>query len=288
MTGFLPGDPTPARQGSGANDDRGLPPVLPHKLPPRRRPTSPETKPDRDSAIFPSRLFDQPSSVLIYGAHRSLVNLTLFGLATTTNPEFEWVEIEETHDERPRFDPVQLGWIPKGRLWLVDHPDALRPDDLSASLSLTRTIRSDEPPEVLAQITEFLRLPDRSQRILATRPPYGKPGVVAIANAHRVEGNFAASRVPSILTVHRNAGFSVFIGYNEAAGAGRDVFDFVFHLDGDNQNVADWRENQLICERGITSGPLRDSRPVLLGDIPILASVLSRALPSRRGQASSG
>ncbi len=198
------------------------------------------------------------------------------------------MEIEEANDERNRLDPVQLGWIPKDRLWLVDHPDALRPDDLSASLSLTRTIRSDEPPEVLAQITEFLRLPDRSQRILATRPPNGRPGVVAIANAHRVQRNFAASRVPSILTVHRNAGFSVFIGYNEAVGVGREVFDFVFHLDGHSQNVADWRETRLVCERGITSGPLRDSRPVLLGTIPFLSDVLSRAMASGTSGSSSG
>jgi hypothetical protein len=233
-------------------------------------------------------LFDRPNSVLVYGAHRSLVNLTLFGLATTTNPDFEWVEIEEAKDEPTSLDPVRLGWIPKDRLWLVDHPDALRPDDLSASLSLTRTIRSDEPPEILSQITEFLRLPDRSQRILATRPPLGRPGVVAIANAHRVERNFAASRVPSILTVHRNAGYSVLIGYGEMAGAGREVFDFVFHLDGHSQNVADWRENHLICERGITSGPLRSSRPVLLGEIPILSGLLSKALASRTSRASSG
>ncbi|MGA7476526.1 MAG: hypothetical protein WBW47_04825 [Thermoplasmata archaeon] len=280
LTASPTSDPAPVGDVSGPSGEPAFPSGLPHKLPPRRRSTSSEPGPDRCSGVFPARLFDRPNSVLVYGPHRSLVNLTLFALATATNPEFEWVEIGEPKDDRPLFDPVQLGWIPEDRVWLVDHPDALRPDDLSANLSLSRTIRSDEPPEILAQITEFLRLPDRSQRILATRPPQGKPGVVAIANAHRVERNFAASRVPSILTVHRNAGFSVLVGYSEAPGTGRKLFDFVFHLDGADQNVADWRKNHLVCERGITSGPLRDSRPVLLDDVPILSGVLSRAMPS--------
>jgi len=281
-------DPVPAGHVSGTPGEPVFPGGLPPKIPSRRLPTSSEPGPDRRSTVFPPDLFDRAHSVMVYGPHRSLVNLTLFALAKTTNPDFEWVEIGSPKDDRSPCEPVPLGWIPEDRLWLVDRPDELLPDDLSANLSLTRTIRSDEPAEILAQITEFLRLPDRSQQILATRPPNGKPGVVAVANAFRVERNFAASRVPSILTVHRNAGFSVLVGYSEAAGPGREVFDFVFHLDGDGQNIEDWRKNHLVCERGITSGPLRDSRPVLLEDIPILSGVLSRAVPARTSRTPSG
>lgn len=273
-------DPAPVGPVPGRVGEPFFPAGLPHKLPPRRGRASSGPGPHMGSAVFPARLFDRPNSVLVYGARRPLVNLTLFALATTTNPDFEWVEIGVPKEDRTLFEPVQLGWIPEDRLWRVDQPDALLPDDRSANLSLVGTIRSDEPPEILAQMIEFLRLPDRSQRILATRPPEDKPGVVAVANAQRAEGTFAASRVPSILAVHRNAGFSVFVGYAESPGPGRDLFDFVFHLNGENENVADWRKSQLVCERGITSGPLRDSRSVPIEEIPILADVLSRAARS--------
>jgi hypothetical protein len=224
---------------------------------------------------------------LVYGACRPLVNLTLFALATTTNPDLEWVEIGGPKDVQTLPDPVELGWIPEDRLWRVNDLDALQPSLLSENLSLVGTIQSDESPEIISQITEFLRLPDRSQRILATRPPEDRPGVVAVTDTHRAEGAISADRVPSILTVHRNAGFSVFIGHEESPGPGRDLFDFVFHLNGENEDAADWRKSELVCERGISSGPLRDARPVLLEDLPIVAHVLFRAASSRTTRTSS-
>jgi hypothetical protein len=242
--------------------------------------------PPAGPSIFPSRLFDQPNSVLVYGVCRPLVNLTLFALATTTNPDLEWVEIGRPQADGTLSDPVQLGWIPEDRLWRVSDLDALQPTPLSENLSLIGTIRSDEPPEILAQITEFLRLPDRSQRILATRPPEDRPGVVAVTDAYRVEGVISVDRVPSILTVHRNAGFSVFIGHAELAREGRGLFDYVFHVDGENEDASDWTKSELVCERGITSGPLRDARPVLLADIPIVAHVLFRAASSGTNRSS--
>jgi len=267
-------------------DGPASPGGLPHRLPPRRRSPSPGPGPAGGPSVFPTRLFDRPNSVLVYGTCRPLVNLTLFALATTTNPDLDWVEIGEPKDDRTLRDPVQLGWIPEDRLWRVSDLDALQPTALSKNLSLVGTIRADEPPEVVAQITEFLRLPDRSQRILATRPPEDRPGVVAVTDTHRAEGTFSTQRVPSILTVHRNAGFSVFVGHAESPGPGRDLFDFVFHLDGENEDAADWKQRELVCERGISSGPLRGARPVLLEDIPIVAQVLFRATSSGSTRAS--
>jgi len=162
---------------------------------------------------------------------------------------------------------------------MVDRPDALRPDDLTGNLALFSLIRSDEAPSTLQHVSDFLRLPETSQKILATRPHDGHPGALAVTNAHRVMASFPSERVPPILAVHRDAGFSVFVGYSEAAGAGRSFFDFVFRLDC--ELIAEWKRGHLVCEKGIDSGPLRDSRPVPLGEIPMLVEVLSRAMSSR-------
>jgi len=220
-------------------------------------------------------MFDRPSSVLVYGPSRALVNLTLFALAQATTPEFQWLDIGVPGEERTPVDPVRLGWIPEERLWLIERPDALRPDDLTANLALFGLIRSDEPPTTLAQVAEFLRLPQVSQRILATRPSDGRPGALAVTNAHRVMAVFPPDRVPPILSVHRNAGFSVFVGYADSAGPGRFLFDFVIRLDG--EHAAGWKSSQMVCEKGITAGPLRDGRPVRLSEIPIVARVLTKA-----------
>jgi len=230
--------------------------------------------------VFPARLFDRPGSVFVYGPSRPLVNLTMFAFAAAMNPDFHWVEIGRLTEPRTPCDPVRLGWIPGHRLWLVDPPDSLRPNDAAANLRLHSLIRSDEAPESLHLFTEFLRLPDLSQRILASQAPNGRPNVVAVANAQRVETVYSTAHIPKILSVHRSAGFSVLVGFGDSPGPGRDVFDFVFRLQGVDVETADWKHNQLVCERGISSGSLRDGHPVRLDQIPLLAEVLSRARPS--------
>jgi hypothetical protein len=215
----------------------------------------------------------------MYGPSRPLVNLTLYAFAAATTPAFQWVDIQVPGEERLPWDPVRLGWIPDDRRWSIDHPSALRPDDLTANLALFALIRSDEPSPNLLQITEFLRLPEISQRILAARPLPGHPGVVAVPNAHRVVATFGAGEVPAILSVHRSAGYSVYIGYADAPGAGKERFDYVFELDG--ESVAGWRASHLTCAKGISSGPLADGRPAALEEIPLVADVVTRATASR-------
>ena len=261
----LPADPTGAA---------GISP----RLPPRRPPTA-GAAPERPAPIFPADLFDNPNAVFVYGPSRPLVTLTLFALAQATTPEFQWVDIGVPGEERTAFDPVRLGWVPEERLWKVERPDALRPDDLTANLALFSLIRSDEAPASLTQLSEFLRLPETSQRILATRPSDGRPGALAVTNAHRLMAAFPANRVSPILSVHRSAGFSVFVGYSESAGPGRSLFDYVFRLDC--EHIGDWKNGRLVCEKGIREGPLRDSRPVPLGAVPLIADILARAMVPR-------
>ena len=251
-----------------------------HRVPLRTRGDVAETQLVGEPPVFPTRLFDRPRSVLVSGTSRPLVNLTLFALASATNPDFHWVEIGSPSEPRTPCDPIRLGWIPENRLWVVDPPRSLRPDDASASIPLHEMIRSDEPPDSIRHLTEFLRLPDLSQRILSSHTPNGRPGVVAVTNAQRVEEAFSAERVAPVLAVHSQAGFSVMVGSAKPAGRGRELFDFVFRLQGHDVEIADWKHNELVCERGISSGPLRELRPLRLDQIPLLAEVLSRARPA--------
>lgn len=270
-------DLTPSAHVPSVNTDPASSPAVYRRTPPRRPPPPIDGASSRDPDVFPAHLFSRPSSVFVYGQSRALVNLTLFTLASATNPRFQWVEIALPKGERVAPDPVQLGWIPEDQLWRVDQPEVLGPDERSADLPIFDMIRSDEAPETLALVAQFLRLSDTSQRILSTGPVDGRPGVVAITNAHRLEGSLAQDRVAPILAVHRAAGFSVLVAYSEAAGTGRSLFDFVFHLQGGSVDASDWPNCQLVCERGITTGPLRGGRPVGLAEIPMLADILARA-----------
>jgi hypothetical protein len=270
----LGGTLTPPTERPGHGAPRG-PRTEPRGTTGRRRGARPPAEEPPDPEL-PSRLFDRPSSVLVYGPSRPLVNLAVFALAEATTPKFHWVDICVPGEERLAVDPVRLGWIPNDHVWSVESPAALRPDELGPNASVFALVRFDEPPATVNHVTEFLRLPEMSQRILASPLPAHGPGVVAVPNAHRVMAAFSADRVRPILQVHRNAGYSVYVGIAEAAGDERLEFDCVLRIEG--ERLADWATSPVVCEQGAGAGPLADGTPVPLGELPLLAKVFARAL----------
>lgn len=276
-----PGQGVAARTpNSGLTDasDPDHPPSDPlHRLPGRET-NRPFADPGRDgNLLFPSSLFQQPHSVLVFGSSRRLVRLTLFAFASWTNPAFHWVEFSSPATERTPCDPVRLGWIPDDRLWLIDTPRSLEPNDASMTLALSKMISPEESPEARDRLAQFLRLPELSQRIIASQTPNGHPGVVAVSEVHQASESFTSHQVVSILSLHQDLGFSVIIGHYEPPGPGRDLFDFVFRLQGEGERLEDWKRYQLICEKGIALGPLRGRRAIPLGEISPLYELLLRA-----------
>jgi len=227
--------------------------------------------------VFPPRLFEQPNSVFVYGPSRPVVNMTVFAFASVTNPEFHWVELGAVTGGRDRLDPVQLGWIPPDRLWIVGEPDAFRRPTTSGMDRLSDMIHSDEPPDSLDQLAEFLKLPDRSQEVFTFRSSGGRPGVVAVTDVHHLQGELSARRISSVLSVHLNAGVSVIVGNGTTSGTLRDLFGFVFRVLGPEDAPSEWKDHRLVCEKGITSGPLGGLRPMSYEAIPLLREVFQRA-----------
>jgi len=261
--------------------DPPAPPSDPLHRVPGRDANRPFADPGQDGAsLFPGTLFHQPHSVLVFGPSRPLVRLTLFALASRTNPRFHWVEFSPPATERTPCDPVRLGWIPQDRLWLVDPARPLEPNEGAMADSLSKMISTEEPPESRSRFAEFLRLPDLSQQIIASQVPNGHPGVVAVSEVQQASETFAPEQVGSILALHQELGFSVMVGHYRPPRNDRDVFDFVFRLQGEGERLEDWKHYQLTCEKGATVGPLRDRRPVPVGGIPLLYNVLSRARPA--------
>jgi len=268
---------TPGSGPGGAPEPQHPPSDRLHRLPGREANRA-TNDPGREGALlFPTTLFQQPHSVLVFGPSRRLVRLALFAFASWTNPEFHWVEFSPPASDRTPCDPVRLGWIPDDRLWLVHSAKALEANNASLTVALSKMISAEETPEERNRLTQFLRLPEMSQRILASQTPNGHPGVVAVSEVHEATDNFTPNQVVSLLSLHQDLGFSVMIGHYRPPGPGRDLFDFVFRLQGEGERFEDWKRYRLICEKGIVSGPLRGRRAVLLEDVPHLLEILSRA-----------
>lgn len=216
-----------------------------------------------------------PDSTLLYGSCRPLVNLLLFATAEAANPSFHWLEIRAPLDSGPELEPVGLGWIDEQRLWTADPSEALAPDNARANAALFELVRDDEPPETLARLSEFLRLPPRVQQILARMPPSQPPGVIAVANADRAKLPSPDANVPPILNAVAWAGYSLFVGYCGPPPSVRTRFATVLRVDGDS--VYRWADARLTLEGGTGRGGLRPNTPVRLADLPFAARVLRRA-----------
>jgi len=226
---------------------------------------------------LPAELRARPVSAFVYGPSRPLVNLVLYGLAHAANPEFLWVDIRVPGEEPHRLDPVALGWVPKGRVVAIDRRETLESGQAASPEAISTLIHPDEPEENFARVAEFLRLPDSSQQILARAPPDGRPGVVAVTNAHRLMNAYSHARVAPILSAHLSAGYSIFVGYAETPGPGRMLFDYVFRIDA--ESARDWREGSLTCEKGDSVGALRVGHSARLSRLPFLEGVFERAIP---------
>jgi len=219
----------------------------------------------------------RPVSIFLYGTSRPLVNLSLFALARSANPEFLWIDIHVPGETPHPTDPVHLGWVPDTRVVELDPLEPLNSNAATTPSAIASLIRPDGPEPNFARISEFLRLPEPSQRILSDPPADGRPGVIAVTNAHRLMSAYDRSRVSPILSMHLSAGYSLFVGFADAPGEGRTHFDYVFRLDG--ETVRDWRASSLTCEKGDAQGVLRVGHTVRLPRLGFLADVFERALP---------
>ena len=227
-------------------------------------------------ASRPAERRAEPLSVFVYGPSRPLVGLTLYALAHSTNPDFVWVDVRIPGEEPHRLDPVTLGWVPPDRVVPLDRLEAARANAALSPATISEFL-GPEDPATIGAVTEFLRLPEPSQRLLTGLPTGGRPGLVAVSNAQRLIAAYDPARTGAILATHRRAGYSVFVGYADAPGEFRMLFDLVFRLDGESPR--EWNEATLTCEKGDLTGALRVGHPVRLPKLPFLDAVLSKALP---------
>ncbi len=220
---------------------------------------------------------ETPTSAIVYGTSRPLVNLVLYALAEDANAAFHWLDVRPSGEAPPELDPARLGWIDQRRVWTVDPLDALAPDNARANAALFELVRADEPPTTLARLSDFLRLPERMQQILAEMVSTGKPGVLAVANVHRTGKRFPDSTLGPILEAIAWAGYSLFVGYAGPEPSVRARFAHAVRVEGENPRR--WRSAKLTLEGDSPMGALRVGEPTVLADLPFVARVLERALP---------
>jgi hypothetical protein len=223
--------------------------------------------------VPPNMTFDRPTSVVVYGSSRPLLNWVAYALASAADSGFVWTDVRLQGEVLADADPLARNLVPPDRLYVV-HPYELMPNDAAANMAVGGIVRGGEPPDTLGRLVEFLRLPLGAQRLLARGSSGNRPVVLVLSNAQRLVAVYPSERLAPVLGAIVGAGGSLLMTFADAPPASHRAFETRLYLEGDDPKL--WKGAVLRVEKGPATGPLRAGSEYRLGDLDLVAAVLTR------------
>lgn len=220
-------------------------------------------------------LWGSSRSVLLVGDDRSLLNWIAYALASAADPDFLWTDVRTTGEVLGELDVFARDLIAPNRL-ITARPSDLAPSNRTANIAISEVVRDDEPPESLRRLLDFLRLPEQTQAQLSHLVSSGRPRVVVLSNAHRLQGFYPVETVAPLLRAIGETGVRTVMTFADAPNEGRFGFDTVLRVEGHDPRR--WKEASLTVEKGPLGGPFRAGAAYRLGDFEALAAVLAKHL----------
>lgn len=223
-----------------------------------------------DVVNLPSEFTSRPLAYYVWGASRRSANTFAHALAAHLDREFLWWSVREpgapTTDDAERAAAL----LPRERALDPVTPEDLVPDDAISNLAswtATRGPRAESPAEV-AELLDFLRLPQSVRSVAQGLATDGAPRCLAIANADRVRALYPGEpeglrRYCRALTTR---GIAVVVTSGAPPNPGRFGFDVVLRLE--NFPAGAWRTGRVAVEQGLERPPFRTGAVIDLSEVP--------------------
>jgi hypothetical protein len=225
--------------------------------------------------VRPDRIFNRPTSVIVCGSNRPLLNWVAYALASITDPGFIWTDVRLQGEVLADADPLSRNLIPPDRMNVV-HPKELALHRGGAKAVAESVIRADEPTDTVRRLADFLRLPLHTQRLLSAGPSQGQPMVLVLSNGHRLVAFYPTDAVGPTVRAIVESGATLIMTFADAPPEGRLVFETVLHLEGND--TRGWRQASLTAEKGPADGPLRSGSAYRLGEFDPVTDILASGL----------
>lgn len=219
----------------------------------------------------PVGLFQRPTSVILCGNSRPLLNWVAYALAVGNPAGVVWTEIKLDGEVREEDDLLTKQRIPSDRYFEVP-PDELVLDDFAGNVAVSGLITTDDSPDTVRRFTDFLRLPPHIQALLSRLSADGPAPVLVLSNGQRLSALYSKQTVGPALRSVVESGASLLATWAEAPTESRHLFENVLHLKGGELSA--WRDAVLRVEVAPPYGPLRAGETIPLRDFPAVASVL--------------
>jgi hypothetical protein len=230
------------------------------------------------SAFDLAALGEGTSSTFLYGRSRAVVNRLLYAMARAIDPEPIWLDLSPgALGPGDDAGPVELGWVPRERLFVTWDIREARPQSAVGQSALMRVVRADDPSGSVARLADFVRLPPIAQEVIS-RVDVGVPRhALAVANSDRVRRDYpnTIDGVRPIVTQLLEAPLCPLFGVQGVPGPGRMAFSYVFEVRA--ADVAHWRDGTLVVEKTPRDAPIPNGQEIRLIEIPGLEKVFGAA-----------
>jgi len=220
-------------------------------------------------------IFSRPTSVVVYGTSRPLLNWVAYAWASAVDPRFIWIDVRLPGEVLATVDPLSRNLIPPERLNVV-HPHELVANSVVTNVAIGGVVRDEESADAVRRLVDFLGLPSITQEVLARAPVGGPPMVLVFSNAHRVVAAYPPKAAASVVRAVVDSGVTLLSTFADAPFEARHAFDIILHLEGSDPK--EWRRATLRVEKGPSVDPLRPGSRFGLGEFEAIASVLARDL----------
>ena len=194
-------------------------------------------------------------------------------MAAACEPNPVWVDFRVADTAPDESGPVAGGVVPKDHLYVVTKSEA-KPGPAVTDRALWTVIRSDEPKDTIAELTDFLRLPPRAQEIVGRAGGQGRRLSLVVANSDRIREFYPgyAQLIRALIDTTVRANMVPIFASLPPTDPGYLAFDLVFEVRA--QGLAQWREGTLRCEKAPAGSEFVAGRSTPLSAFPELASLL--------------
>ncbi len=223
--------------------------------------------------------FGRPSSVFISGTSRTLLKWFAFASLRPYASRVYWTDVRLPGEIPDPLDPMTLRVIPEESVYVLS-PRELQPDDqgaLQAEAAAATMLKSDETPNSLQGLVEFLRMPSHAQKLISSTGRPDAPSILVTANAQRLATVYSEERIAPLMRVMLEAGTCQVALWAEAPTSLTSIFDVILHVEG--SGPSDWQSATVRCDKGISTGPLASGRTHRLAEIEPIAAILQKSVP---------
>ena len=187
---------------------------------------------------------------MFWGADRLATTLAAFSLARRVGPSFVWLDITDPSGPEDSFESMLGPMVDSSRRYSTHTPADLQPETAAANAAAWNLIRPDEPKEVVANLFDFLRLPQTVQSIASQLQPVNGPAVLFVTNTDRI-AEFYPQELEStrgLVDVFARQTIKLIVAYSGPERTDRFAFDYVYRIDPGPD--AQWSTARLVRERG--------------------------------------